>query len=80
VPVLILAGDRDPVTPPRWADLLQSQLQRARTIVLANSGHVETNDCSVALEVAFFDAGSFDHLDASCAKAIPRGSFATKFP
>jgi pimeloyl-ACP methyl ester carboxylesterase len=80
VPVLILTGDRDPVTPPRWAELLQSRLPRARTIVLANSGHVETNDCSVALEVAFFDAGSFDHLDASCAKAIPRTPFSTKFP
>ncbi|HEV7570883.1 MAG TPA: alpha/beta hydrolase [Thermoanaerobaculia bacterium] len=80
VPVLILTGDRDPVTPSRWAELLQSQLPRARMIVLANNAHTEPSDCALALEIAFFDAGSFDHLDASCAKAIPHAAYATKFP
>jgi pimeloyl-ACP methyl ester carboxylesterase len=80
VPVLILTGDRDPVTPPRWAALLQSQLKRARTIVFANNGHTEPSDRALELEVAFFDAASFDHLDGSCAKAIPRAPFATKLP
>ena len=80
VPVLIITGDRDPVTPPRWARLLQSQLPRARTIVLANNGHTEPSDCALALETGFFDAGSFDHLDGSCAKVIPRPPFATKMP
>jgi pimeloyl-ACP methyl ester carboxylesterase len=80
IPVLILTGDRDPVTPSRWAELLQSQLPRARTIVLANSGHAESNDCSLALEIAFFDTGSFDHLDDSCAKTTPRRPYATKLP
>jgi pimeloyl-ACP methyl ester carboxylesterase len=80
VPVLILTGDRDPVTPARWAELLQSQLARARTIVLANNAHTEPSDCALALEIAFFDAGSFDHLDGSCAKAIPRQPYATKLP
>jgi pimeloyl-ACP methyl ester carboxylesterase len=80
VPVLILTGDRDPVTPPRWAELLRSHLRQARTMILANNGHVEPSDCALALEVAFFDAGSFAHLDDSCAKAIPRPPFATKLP
>lgn len=80
VPVLIITGDRDPVTPARWAELLQSHLPRARTIVFANNGHVEPSDCAVALEVAFFDAGSFNHLDDSCAKTIPRPPYATKLP
>jgi pimeloyl-ACP methyl ester carboxylesterase len=79
-PVLIITGDRDPVTPSRWAELLQSHLPRARTIVFANSGHVEPSDCAVALEVAFFNAGSFEHLDGSCAREIPRAAFATKLP
>ncbi|HEX3577726.1 MAG TPA: alpha/beta fold hydrolase [Thermoanaerobaculia bacterium] len=80
VPVLILAGDRDPVTPRRWAEVLQAQLKRARTIVFANTGHTEPSECAAALEVAFFDAGSFDHLDVSCAKAFPRAAYATKLP
>ncbi|HEV7426027.1 MAG TPA: alpha/beta hydrolase [Thermoanaerobaculia bacterium] len=80
VPVLILTGDRDPVTPPRWAELLQSQLPRSRTIVLANNAHTEPSDCALALEIAFFDAGSFDRIDGSCAKIIPRSPYATKLP
>jgi pimeloyl-ACP methyl ester carboxylesterase len=80
VPVLILTGDRDPVTPPRWAKLLQSHLKRARTIVFANNGHTEPSGCALEFEIAFFDAGSFDQLDGSCAKAIPRPPFATKLP
>jgi pimeloyl-ACP methyl ester carboxylesterase len=80
VPVLIITGDRDPVTPARWAELLQSHLKRARTIVFANNGHTEPGECAAALEVAFFDAGSFDHLDASCANAIPGAAYASKLP
>ncbi|HEY4639946.1 MAG TPA: alpha/beta fold hydrolase, partial [Thermoanaerobaculia bacterium] len=80
VPVLILTGDRDPVTPPFWAMLLQSQLKRARMIVLGNNAHTEPSNCALELEVAFFDAGSFDHLDDSCARAIPRQPYATKLP
>ncbi len=80
VPVLIVTGDRDPVTPPIWAMLLQSQLKRARTIVLSNNAHVEPSNCARDLEIAFFDAGSFEHLDGSCANQIPRAAFATTLP
>jgi pimeloyl-ACP methyl ester carboxylesterase len=80
VPVLILTGDRDPVTPPRWAESLQSQLKHARTIVFANNAHTEPSDCALALEIAFFDAAGFAHLDGSCSKTIPRPPFATKLP
>ena len=39
-----------------------------------------SQECAAILEVAFFDAGSFDHLDDSCANAIPRAPYATKLP
>ena len=74
VPILVLAGELDPVTPPRWT------IPGARTIVLANTGHVDNNPCSLALEVAFFDAGSTEHLDDSCARMIKRPPFVTKLP
>ena len=80
VPVLIVTGDRDPVTPAHWAESLQRQLKRAKAVILANSGHIDTTPCSVNLEVGFFDAGSFDHLDTSCAAAIPRKPYLTEFP
>ena len=80
VPILITTGEVDPVTPPHAAESVARALGHARTIVFANSGHVEANRCAIDLEVAFFDAGSFEHLDDSCAKALKRPPFATKLP
>jgi pimeloyl-ACP methyl ester carboxylesterase len=67
VPILIFVGDRDGVTPKRWADLLASEILPVRTIVLKNAGHGDFGaDCASQLEVQFFDAGSFDKLPESC--------------
>src|SRR2546430_496081 len=47
VPILAITGDSDPVTPPRWADALERDAARVRTIVLANSGHVDGGECAI---------------------------------
>ena len=80
VPILVVTGDRDPVTPPRWAEALARDASRVRTVVLANNGHVDPSQCALDLEVKFIDAGSFDRLDDACAKALPNPPFATKLP
>lgn len=77
-PVLIVAGDVDPVTPPRWAELLSRDLVNARVVVVRNTGHVDLNACTDGLEVAFFDSGSLEHLDDSCARSSKRPPFSTK--
>jgi pimeloyl-ACP methyl ester carboxylesterase len=80
VPVLIFSGAIDPVTPPRWADVLARDLGNARIVTLANTGHTEFNPCTDSIEVPFFDAGSFALLDDSCAKSLQRPPFATTLP
>ena len=68
-PVLIFVGDRDAVTPKRWADLLASEILPVRTIVLKNAGHGDFgSDCASRLEVQFFDSGSYEKLHDSCAQ------------
>ena len=79
-PVLIVTGDLDPVTPPRWADVLAHDLHNARVVVVKNTGHVDLNACTDGLEVAFFDSGSFANLDARCAQTAKRPPFATALP
>jgi pimeloyl-ACP methyl ester carboxylesterase len=67
IPILIFVGDRDAVTPKRWADVLSTEAMRVRTIVLKDAGHGDFGaDCASQLEVQFFDAGSFDKLPESC--------------
>lgn len=68
VPILIFVGDRDAVTPKRWADVLAHEAPSVRTVVFPNSGHGELSPCAQTLETAFLDAGSFDKLDDSCAR------------
>jgi pimeloyl-ACP methyl ester carboxylesterase len=66
-PILIFVGDRDAVTPRRWADLLASEIRPVRTIVLKNAGHGDFGaDCAAEFEVRFFDAGSYAKLPKSC--------------
>lgn len=66
IPILVFVGDRDAVTPKRWADLLSTEAPRVRTIVLPNAGHADFTPCAGTIETQFFDAGSFDKLDTSC--------------
>jgi len=68
VPILVMVGDRDAITPKWWADALAREAPRVRTIVFRNSGHADFNDCATRLETEFLDAGAFEKLDASCAQ------------
>lgn len=71
VPALLLSGEADPATPPRWAERLAKVLPNARQVVLAGQGHgVFTRGCVPRLVGELFDAGSASGLDLSCAKAI----------
>jgi pimeloyl-ACP methyl ester carboxylesterase len=71
VPALLLGGEADPVTPPRWAELLARDLPNARQIVLAGQGHgVFGRGCVPRLVAEFLDAGGAAGLDLSCARAI----------
>lgn len=66
VPILVFVGDRDAVTPQRWASVLQTEAPRVHTILLPNFGHADFTPCAGAIETRFFDAGSFDKIDESC--------------
>ena len=67
VPALLLSGEADPVTPPRWAEMLAKDLPRSRHIVLRGQGHgVFFRGCVPRLAAAFVERGSADGLDTSC--------------
>lgn len=71
VPALLLSGEADPVTPPRWAALVAADLPRSRQIVLQGQGHgVFARGCVPQLAAELIDAGSAAGLDLSCADTI----------
>ena len=62
VPTLLLSGEFDPTTPPRWADLAAESLSRSHSIVVPMGGHGVGMDtrCGRALVGAFLNAPRAD--------------------
>ncbi|MDQ8756333.1 alpha/beta hydrolase [Sphingosinicella sp. LHD-64] len=75
VPVLILSGQFDPVTPPSWGAAMARNFSRPLHVVVP-AGHVPVNDCTQSLTRQLFDRGSTEGIDTSCVAAMRRPAFA----
>jgi pimeloyl-ACP methyl ester carboxylesterase len=76
VPVLVLSGDLDPVTPPEWGEAVTTHLLNARHIIVPGTGHgVISTGCGVRLMREFIERGSADGLDTSCVQVLKRPPF-----
>jgi pimeloyl-ACP methyl ester carboxylesterase len=79
VPVLMISGALDPVTPPWAAAAALPQYTRGRHVVIPNAAH-GLDECTGRLLAEFVERGAADNLDASCAAQIRRRPFLTSFP
>jgi pimeloyl-ACP methyl ester carboxylesterase len=81
VPVLMLSGTWDPVTPPSNAKSAAATLRRSAGVVVPSGGHdyegLEGVECIGELVGRFVEAGSADGLDTSCVNRIRRPPFPT---
>jgi Tol biopolymer transport system component/pimeloyl-ACP methyl ester carboxylesterase len=57
VPVLVLSGEIDPITPPRWAQAAAENLRTSYFYVFPGYGHGVTrkSPCALAMMLQFFD-------------------------
>lgn len=75
-PVLILSGELDPVTPPRWGEHAAKTLSRSRHLVVPGAAHGTLGSgCAPRLVAEFFDSADPDALDASCLADLDRPAF-----
>lgn len=67
VPVLVLSGEVDPVTPPSNGTRVANYLENARAITLPGQGHgqIQTG-CMPRLLARFVSAGEHADLDVEC--------------
>lgn len=71
VPVLLLSGEADPVTPPEYGDRVAATLSRSLHLVAPGIGHnVLPHGCVPDLVEQFIQEGSFEGLETSCVTAI----------
>ena len=82
VPVLILTGQWDPVTPPIYGNTTAKHLSHSLHVVVPHGGHgfggLKGIDCIDNLITSFVEKGSTVGLDTSCVSAITRQAFMLK--
>jgi pimeloyl-ACP methyl ester carboxylesterase len=78
VPVLLLSGENDPVTPPEYADRVAAHFPRSMSLVAPGQGHiVTTRGCMGELVAEFIASGDFVELDTDCVAHMSYAPFFT---
>lgn len=66
-PVLLLSGDSDPITPPRYADMAAVNLMRAWLLTGRHQGHGQVSvGCMPRIIAEFVETKSLEGVDTSC--------------
>ncbi|WP_140727675.1 alpha/beta hydrolase [Pseudomonas sp. Hp2] len=80
VPALLLSGELDPVTPPRYAERVLEGLPNGRHLVAPGQGHnVMALGCIPKLIGQFIDQADAKSLDAQCVGTLSRVPAFTSF-
>ena len=67
IPFLLLSGDADPITPPRYADMAAVDLVNATHLIGKHQGHGQINvGCTSRLAADFVESADPTSLDATC--------------
>ena len=67
VPVLLISGERDPVTPPEFADQASQFMANRLHVVIPRGSHGGAGECTDNLIRDFIDRASVEGLDPACA-------------
>jgi len=71
VPALVLSGEFDPVTPPRYGDMVAKHLSKAKHIVAKGQGHnVLPVGCVPKLFARFLQTADAKGLDTRCVDTL----------
>jgi pimeloyl-ACP methyl ester carboxylesterase len=74
VPVLMISGDFDPVTPPFVGASALAQYTQGKQVVVHNGTH-SSYECTERLMAEFIDRGTWQGLDTSCVDQVQRLPF-----
>jgi pimeloyl-ACP methyl ester carboxylesterase len=84
VPVLILTGQWDPVTPPLYGDTAAKNLSHSLHVIVPHAGHgfggLNGTNCIDNLINSFIERGTTKGLDTGCVASITRKGFVLKLP
>lgn len=70
VPVLLISGERDPVTPPDSAAEAAQEMKNRLHVVIPGGSHGGGGECVDGLMRDFIERGSVEGLDVSCVEKV----------
>lgn len=80
VPMLLLSGELDPVTPPRYGEQVRVGKSNARHLVNKGQGHMQIGrGCTPKLVASFLDTRDAAGLDAHCLDVLGPTPFFLNF-
>jgi pimeloyl-ACP methyl ester carboxylesterase len=80
IPVLLLSGELDPATPPRWAEKARETLSSSLHVVARGVGHGVTGQgCVPEIVDRFVQGGSVAGLQTRCVQQLRRPPFFVRF-
>ncbi|MDP4530170.1 alpha/beta hydrolase [Alkalimonas delamerensis] len=79
IPVLLLSGGLDPVTPPEGAELAMAEMRHAKHLIAPEATHIVASQsrCAPKLISQFISEQSVEALDGSCLEQPLRQPFLT---
>ncbi|MGD9020828.1 MAG: alpha/beta fold hydrolase [Lysobacterales bacterium] len=78
LPVLLMSGERDPVTPPRYAELAAETFNNSLHLVARGRSHsVMKHVCLRDITTQFIEQGTLEGLDTACVEDIRPAPFFT---
>ncbi|MBM4427029.1 MAG: alpha/beta hydrolase [Chloroflexi bacterium] len=80
VPVLILSGEADPITPPHHAEKVAESLSNDLHLIFAGMGHGNmTSVCGSNIFTAFVESGTLSGLETDCVDKVSPPPFFVNF-
>jgi len=76
LPALILSGELDPVTPPRWGESVAAQWKNSKHVIVPATGHgTAFTGCVGRLLASFLETADPSRVDPSCVRQLKRPPF-----
>lgn len=79
-PTLLVSGERDPVTPPTYAEQVVRHLRHGIHVMIPDGAHgnggMKGRDCEEEMMVRFIETGTPERFDSSCVARMERPAFA----
>jgi hypothetical protein len=77
---MIVVGERDPVTSPRWARVMADQFRESRVVVVPGEGHVFDGPMQRCIDRLAADFLARRNLADGCVTLHKRPAYAVRAP